>query len=212
MKKLLCLILTLALFAGSAFALASCKEKEKDIYDLASELNATKTVTFVEYKTASGDELNGEYVMEVSGSNSKFTYSYDRYRTADELIADNTNERIKTITGAVYCKDGKYSGDGVVWGSSPVATDLKFNITAENLVNATVSEDGHELVAEITPEKAEATLGVALDAEGNISLTVTSNGTYLTGVTISCTTKSGASMTIRTSYSYNALTIDFPVA
>ena len=73
-----------------------------------------------------------------------------------------------------------------------------------------LSEDGNSLTAEITPANATAVLGTDLAAEGNIAITATANGTYLTGITLSCTTKEGATVRIETSYSYNVLELVFP--
>ena len=211
MKKSLSLILVLTLCIGCVFAMAACgKEEQKSIYDLAAELAPTKTVTFVDYKAANGDELGGEYILECDGDDSIFTYTYDRYRTAEEAIADGVAEPIKTFTGAVYCKDGKYSGDGVNWGSSPVATEIKLNLVADKLTGAVISEDGKTLTATLTAENAVAVLGTDLAAEGELAITVTSNGTYLTGITVLCTTKLGAKVRISTSYSYNKLMLVFP--
>lgn len=210
MKKTLSLILVLALCLGCVFAMASCGEEERDIYDLAADINPTKTVTFVDYKAANGDELEGEYVLECDGADSIFTYTYDRYRTTEEAIADNSSEPIKTISGVVYCKDGKYSEDGVAWGSSPVATEISFNLAADKLTDAQISEDGKTLTATLTSENAKAVLGTDLSADGTLSIKVTSNGTYITGVEVSCTTALGATVLVRTSYSYNKLTLEFP--
>ena len=210
MKKSLCLILALALCLGSVVALASCSEEERDIYDLAADINPTKTTTFVSYVTASGEELEGEYVLECDGDDSIFTFTYDRYRTTAEAIEDNSSDPIKTVTGTVYCQDGKYSDDGVNWGSSPVATEISFKLEADKLTDAQISADGKTLTAALTAENAKSVLGTDLSADGNLSLTVTSNGTYITGVEVTCTTASGATVVVRTSYSYNKLTLEFP--
>ena len=213
MKKILCLILALTLCLGCVIGLASCsEEEERDIYDLAAELNPTRTTTFIEYTTSAGEKLNGEYVLEVSGEDSIFTYTYDRYRTAEEAVAENNDNPIKTVEGAVYCKDGKYSSDGVVWGSSPVATEIKFNLDKSKLTDVSISADGKTLTATLTKEQSIAILGTDLAAVDYVDLTVTSNGTYLTGVVVACTTESGAEVTVRTSYSYNKLTLEFPEA
>lgn len=210
MKRILCLILALTLCLGTALALTSCKDEGSDVFALAKELDPTKVVSFVEYTTASGDKLGGEFVMETDEGDAIFTYAYKRYRTTDEMIAEDTAERIKEITGTVYRKDGKYSEDGKTWGSSPVPSELKIDLNRDKLSNVVLSEDGNELTAEITAENIEAILGTKLEIEGNATLIATSNGTYLTGITVSCTTKSGSALVIRTSYSYNEISLVFP--
>lgn len=210
MKKILCLILTLCMCFGAVAALSSCGEEEvTDLFTYAAKLQPTRTTTFATYKIGA-DELSGTYVMEISGNNSIFTYEYDRYRTAEEAVEDNDPSPIKTISGKVYCKDGTYSDDGVIWGSSPVATEIKLKLERELLTNVVLSEDGNSLTAEITPENAKTVLGTDLNADGNIAITATANGTYLTGITVSCTTVQGAAVRIETSYSYNALELVFP--
>ena len=213
MKKGLCLILALTLCLGSVFALASCK-KEKDIYDIAAELAPTKTVTSVDYTAANGDDLSAWYTLESDGDDSIFTYEYKRYRTPEEAIEDNDTSKIKIIPGKLYCKDGKVSEDGVNWTSSPVPTTISLNLTPDKLDGAVISEDGKTLTVTLTKENAVAVIGTDLSvaADGVLSLTVKSNGTYLTEVVISCTTAEGAAVCVRTSYSYNKLTLEFPEA
>lgn len=210
MKKILCLILAAVLCLGCTVALASCKEEVTDVFTYAENLAPTRTTTFVTYKAANGDVLEGEYVLEVNGDDAIFTYTYDKYRTAEEAIEDNDSTPIKTVEGKVYRKDGKYSDDGEIWGSSPVATEIKLNLKRELLSNVNLSEDGNTLTAEIAPDKAEEVLGTTLSANGNIAITAVANGTYLTGVVLTCTTAEGATLEIRTSYSYNVLELVFP--
>jgi hypothetical protein len=214
MKKIISMILAISLVLVFGLALVSCKDKEeeKTIYDLASELNPTRVVTLAEYTDASGEKLIGEYDMQRNGGDYIFTFSYDRYRTAEEAIAEGIADPIKTVEGAVYCQGGKYSGDAVVWGASPVATEIKLNLKEEYLTSPTVSDDGRVLTASLTKENAVNALGTSLSAAGNIDIKVESNGTYLTNITVTCTTESGAALVIRTSYSYNALTLVFPDA
>ena len=210
MKRILCLILALTLCLGTALTLSSCKNEERDIFALAKELDPTKAVSFIEYTTASGDKLGGEFTLQTDGENAIFTYVYERYRTTDEMIEEDTAERIKEISGTVYRKDGKYSEDGKTWGSSPIPSELKINLDRDKLTNTVLSEDGNELTAEITAENIEAVLGTKLEIEGNATLIATANSVYLTGITVSCTTKTGSVLVIRTSYSYNEISLVFP--
>ena len=208
MKKILCLVLTFGLVLTLGLALVSCGDELPAIYTQAAELDPTRVVTMVEYKNTDGKTLVGWYDLQVEGENSIFTFKYDRYRTVKEAIAEGTSERIKTVEGTVYCKDGKYTGDGFSWSSAPVSTDIKLNLDPELLKDAVVSEDGNTLTALITPENSEAVIGTTLSAVGDISLTATSNGTFFTGIVLTCTTIEGASLTVRTSYSRNVIDLD----
>ena len=208
MKRILCLILTLALLVT---ALVSCGGDDlPDIYRLAKELNPTRVVTAVEYKDANGEKLTGLYDLQTDGVNSIFTFEYDRYLTAEEIIALGKPEKTTVESGTVYTKDGKVSYDGAVWTAPAVPTDIQLNLDPELLTNAVISEDGKTLTAEITPENSEAVIGSTLSAVGNITLTAKTNGTYFTELSLSCTTIEGATRLMRTSYSRNVIELEFP--
>lgn len=176
----------------------------------ANAADPTKITTLTEYKT-SEETLNGRYVMEIEGGNSIFTYEYQRRAKVEEMNEDGP---IKTEAGTVYAKDGKYSTDGETWESQAPAASmpLTFAMTEECLQGATISEDGRTLTLTLTgAENITRVLGasVAESAKGAVSITVTTNGTHLTGVVISYAT-SGAEVNVETSYSYNNITLEFP--
>ncbi len=208
MKKILCLVLALALALSVMGALVSCGDELPEIYKLAQELEPTRTVTSVEYIDKDGKKLEGWYDLQVEGENSVFSFKYDRYRTVEEALEENTKERIKTVEGVVYCRDGKYSGDGFTWSSAPVSTDIKLNLDPSLLIDPVISEDGRTLTATVSSENIEAVAGSTLSAVGDISLVATTNGTYFTGVVLTCTTIQGATLTVRASYSRNAVDLE----
>lgn len=213
MKKTLSVLLVLVLALGCVFALASCK-KDSEIFGLAAAANPTKTVTLVTYVNGK-DELHGDYTMEVQGNNSIFTFVYDRYRTIEDGAADYSDtdvlpERIKTIEGVIYYKDGKFSFDGDEWESeTPTASSIKFDLKPEYLTGVSVNDNDTVLEAELTPENAVKVLGVDLGANGNAKIVVCTNGVSLSKVDITYTTKDGASVTISTTYTYNDIQLDF---
>lgn len=223
MKKIICLILALVMSLACVFALAACGDepdptpdggdntnKTPAIYGIVTGSAPTKIVTHVDYVDAQEEDLSGTYTMTIEGNNSIFEYVYKRYSTIEEGVAEDCG-RIKTVEGTIYYKDGQYSFDGEEWGAeAPTASDLKFNIDPEVLTNATISEDGCTLTATLSKETALAVIGTDLSAEGDVSLVVETNGTYLTRVTIECVTASGGEMKITTSYSYNPITLVFP--
>ena len=215
MKKLICLILALTCSLGVTLAFTSCGEEEETpaIFEIAKTSAPTKIVTQVDYTDKNGQDLDGEYVMEIEGNNSIFNFEYSRYRTIEEGVSDGNTDRIKVIKGTVYFKDGKTSTDGEVWDSEAVtAVDIKLNIDPALLTDAKISEDGQTLTATIAKDKAVEVIGTDLSAADSIALEVKTNGTNLTFVTVSCTTVSGGTMVVRTSYSYNAITLEFPEA
>lgn len=222
MKKILSLLLVASLILALTLTLVSCgKDDEnqntpaadntpKNIYELFAAMQPTRTVTLVTYKIGE-DELKGIYDMQVSGKDSIFEFSYDKYRTSQEAIEDNDPSKIKTVTGTVYCKNGLYSGDGVSWGASPVATEIKLTI-AESLFSASaLSTDGKTLTAIVANDKVADVFGTELNSnEDGVTLIINTNGTYVTRLTATYVTVEGAEVRIETSYSYNALTLNFP--
>ena len=217
MKRIISLILALSCIFALATSLVSCggTTSARDIYAVARESEPTKIVTDVYYQDDNKQKLNGHYVMQIEGNNSIFEYEYNRYRTIEEGVTDGSYDRIKTVSGVVYFKDGKYSTDGEAWDSEAVtALDIKFDLKAEYLTGATVSADGTVLTATVTPENAKKVIGTDLSVgeNENVYIEVKTNGTNLTFITLTCNTAAGASLKIITSYSYNKLTLEFPEA
>ena len=216
MKKLICLILALACSLGVVVGFTSCggeKDETPAIFEIAKTSAPTKIITQVDYTDSYGQDLDGYYEMQIEGNNSIFEFEYSRYRTVEEGVAEGNTSRIKTVAGVVYFKDGKTSTDGEKWDSEAVtAVDIKFNLDPALLTDATISDDGTVLTATIAKDKVAEVLGTDLSTGGDVTLEVKTNGTYLTFVTVSCTTISGGSMVVRTSYSYNAITLEFPEA
>lgn len=226
MKKILSTLLVAVMLLSSAVALVACgggnppppvpdpdnEEIVKDIYQIISESKPTKTVTEVEYTTAGGKSLPALYTMEISGANSIFSYSYKKF--SDPAVeGQNGAAPIVDVTGKVYYKDGKFSEDGVAWGdTAPAAQPLTFNISKDMLTDPFISEDGKNLIAEISAADAALIFGTDLNASGVIILEVVTGGTYVRRVKLSYTTESGATVKIDTSYSYDAVTLEFPVA
>ena len=211
MKKTISVILALSLVLVCVFALGACKKNETAIWGLAASASPTKTVTIVEYVTADGEQLNGQYTMQVEGDDSIFDFSYERFRTVADGYNDESYDRIKSVSGTVYYKDGLFSEDGDSWETGvPTALDLRFDLKEEYLTNVSIDETDTVLTAEITPDNVAKVLGTDLSASGNVSITVETNGASLTRVYISCTTDTGATLSIRTSYTYNPITLTFP--
>lgn len=218
MKRILGLILVLALALSSVFVFAACKKDEaeptntKTIYDLVASANPTKTVTLTDYVKGE-TTYEGEFIMSVEGNNSIFEFSYERPRTVEEGVTDGTYDPIKTVEGVIYFKDGKFSEDGDKWtAEAPATTLFTFDLKAEYLTGAAITNDGKTLTAEMTAENAIKVLGTDLKPQGTVKLTVESNGVSLTKVVLEYTTVDGASVVINTSYTYNNITLVFPEA
>ncbi len=213
MKKIVCMILALALTLCLALTFTSCNGGAGSILDAVRSSSATKVVTVVNYKDAAGVTLGGNYVLMMEGEDSIFEYTYTNYRTVEEGAEESNYERIKTVEGKVYTVDGLSSTDGEKWeAGAPVTVVLKLNITEAILKDAVVSEDGSTLTAKIASEDAVEALGTDLNAAEDISITISTSGARLIGVVLSCKTANNADMRITTSYSYNPITLDIPAA
>lgn len=211
MKAFIILLLVFAILSGIGVGSYYAVYGPKDVYDIAESSKPTKITTEVSYSTMEGDSLSGFYVTKVDGNDTVFEYTYDRLYTPAESIADGTNERIKTVEGVIYYRDGVYYGDEEEWKpGTGTAMDLQFNLKKRLLKDIELNEDETVLTAKITPENAVEVLGTDLKAIDDIDIVVETNGVNLTMVTVSCDTQLG-SVTIRTSYTYNAQDL-FPEA
>lgn len=206
MKKILCLLLAVACL----FAIVSCNkgETEKSISDIIAESKPNTITTNVVYKLGD-DVLSGEYITKKDGDNSLFEFNYKRYST----VAEMNPTRIKDVVGKVYYTDGKVtSTDGDEWVSAEVNQIVDYTIRLDETKFKTfsVSEDGKTLTAAFTADNSYNVLGIALETEGDISLSVRTNGTYLYYVDIEYKTASGAEVTVNTSYDYSPVTVVIP--
>lgn len=200
MKKIICLIIALT----CVFGLISCGEEKADGFiKLVNDSAPTKITTLTSVND--GEEiLNGKYETVIDGQNSEMSYRYERYATVEEA-AENY---IKTVEGTVYYRNGLYSEDGENWvAATPDAAtkQVALNLNSKYLGSYTISNDGKTLTTTVTSEQAEKLLGVKVNAsDDQVSITVVHNGTYLSTVTVAYTTAT-ASVTIDTSYTYNAV-------
>ena len=221
MKKTVCLMLILSLALTFVLAFSSCDNDEVGTLERFTEIvkssDATRVVTIVEVVDKDGEELGGRYAIDIDGNNSISEYAFRTYRTIEDGVGDFVDggqpDRFKNIEGKAYYKDGKLSYDGDKWSSGdPVAVNLKLNLDLNLLLNPVCSEDGTTLTAKVSADKAKEVLGVEINAEGDISLTVVATASRLTSVSVSCITKNGSTMDIKTSYSYVPATLVFPGA
>ena len=209
MKKTLSLLLALLMLVSCVLAMVSCRKSA--IYELAANSAPTVIVTAVDYIDADGTQLIGDYTMSIEGDNSIFEFLYQRYRLPEDGVADDTYEMIKEKKGTIYYKDGAYSTDGDEYeAEAPTAIQLRFNLDKDYLKDVSISEDDTVLTAKISPENAKHVLGTDLKAGGDISITVKTNGVNLTMVFVECVAVNGATVSIRTSYSYNSVNLEFP--
>lgn len=195
MKRFICLLLAIVCVLG----LASCGGSE--LADFNELVKGSAPTTIKTITTVVGEEvLNGVYVTDIDGDDFDFTYSYERYATVD----DNADSYIVTVDGVVYYKDGKFSEDGENWSASAPSVDMQkidLLIDEKNFTEYTLSADGKTLVATFSADASEAVLGRKISATGDITMTVKTNGIYLTFIYISYESEVGL-VTVDTSYTY----------
>lgn len=206
MKKILCLLLALT----CVFSLFACKAEEDEMsvfVQTVAASSATKVTTLYSLTTEGGEVFNGNFTTEIDGENSVSTYKYERYATLEEAA----DSYIVEISGTVYYKDGKYSEDGENWFAEVPDTgaiSIKFDLNPENLGTYELLNSGKTLMATLTAEQAKAVLGADINASGSVSMTVKTNGKYLTSVSVTYKTVNNATVVLDTSYTYNASAAD----
>ena len=208
MKKFVIMLLVI-----SILGLTSCGLLEKvgignpegttAICDMVKQSKPTQVNTEVSYLTNSGDTLKGFYETVTDGTNVIFKYDYQRFATPAESVESGNSDRILSFSGVINFKDGVYFGDEEAWNpGTGTAFDLKFNIDPSLLSEIEVNEDGNELTAKVSAENLAAVIGTDLNAVGDASIVVTTDGVHLKAITVTCTTENGT-MSIRSSYTYN---------
>lgn len=210
MKKILCLLLALV----AVFSIVACGEEEPPVVppaasaeeqfiDTVDSSEPTKITTLYSYITEEDDALNARYVTEIKEDGYTFSYKKDRFAKIEEASKDP----IITEEGVVYYKDGQYSTDGETWFAEAPDVDamvMKFDISLDNIgENYSFNESYTELTVTTDNTGAKNILGIELDAIGEVTVKVTTNGKYLTLISVAYTTESGASVTLDTSYTYN---------
>ena len=209
MKKFVILLLVFAILSLTGCGLFGQKDGATDvgaslICEIANNSKPTKITTEVNYVTNTGDTLLGHYVTTTDGVDAIFEYDYQRFATPAESLESGNYDRIISSKGVINYKDGSYySGDEELWKpGTGTAFDLKFNMDASLLKDVVLSEDASSLDAKASAENLKALIGTDLNASGDATVSITTNGINLTGITVSCSTANG-NIVIRSSFTYN---------
>ena len=225
MKKILLLLLSLTLVFG---CLTSCGNNNGANTDAGNGANAPEkgTVDYIAYVVSNSlptrivthtnfvddsDTLSGVYTTEVDRENKKTQFSFEYDRIAIPGV-DNSEDYVKTEAGLVQFKDGMVlRSEGSDWETlGDGYLTLSLSIVQSMLATAEVSEDGCDLVATVSAQNTERVFGSAIDAKGDVTLEIDTNGTYLYSVKISYVANgTDASITVETSYEYAPIVFDF---
>ena len=210
MKKIALLLLVASLVA----AFSGCALLEKigiggnkkvaEICEIANQSAPTKVITDVSFVTNAGDSLKGTYKTTTDGTNMIFEFDTQRLATPAESLELGNSDRFISTKGIVNYKDGVFFGaEGDEWRPGSGTTfDIKYNFDEKIFADATVSEDGAELVCTVSGEELISIIGTDLNAVGDVEITLTTNGHNLNKIVIKCATANGK-FTISTSYTYN---------
>lgn len=233
MKKIICLILALA----TMFIFVSCGECEthvdenKDricdecgaavelpgdaIFAMAKDADPTMISTIV--AVTRGDvSYTSNYITSVYSAED-FVHEYTTQRPAG--LDDDTDKAYVETTAKVTYKSGVYTYselvDGaytepVVMNEAPVVEYLYVTnkINSTNVTNFTIDKSGKIMKATLTKEQCEAIFGITVNTDGDIALTITTNGVRLANVSLIYTRTDGTIITSETSYSYAPLSTD----
>ena len=205
MKKIIALLLALV----CVFALVSCGgtpevpdvPDEPDYSNLepfkaAVTASAPKTAKIeVSMETTISDEpMTGEFDISYGAENILVNYTYDQF---NEINATNPTAPDKeTVTGsATIDKNGNVT-DGSVSSTVTAAALAQYNLDGAKM---TYTVQVGVLTATVEAANTESVLGVKIDADVTLTLTVTDG--KVTSVTINYTTSEGPA-TIATTYTY----------
>ena len=217
MKKIICLLMVFACM----LTMASCDlfnrggddvatSGVENIAEIVNNSVPTRVVSHVDYMITGGKTLKGIYTTQVdrTSGKSQFDYSYDKMAQLSDM---NPGGAYVNVSGTVlYNADGtvsEESGDAWVSGGQGYLP-YSLSIAEARFASFTVSEDGKTLTAEIAPSESRRVFGVEVEATGNITLTVETDGSYLHYVTVNYATAE-ATVIVRTSYDYGAVALDF---
>ena len=223
-SKILIMLLVVVLVGGGVAAyltlgggldLGAGSASAGSLYDIANNSSATAITTSISYAPGGdnmADVFGGWYEIKRSGNNMIVDYQYNRYRTVSEGAEIGEDSRFIEEKGIIYYLDGKYYNHDdetkTPWVDLPLDAGFKFKIDKAKLTSIK-STDSNSVTAKMSKEACLEMFGLELAAEGDISLSIITNGVQLTELEISYVTTSGATVKILTTYSYNDLTLDF---
>ena len=228
MKKIICLLLALVCL----FAVVSCDDNsgdqtgeqqgdqnggqdggsDKETKSISEVIAMSKPTVVTTHIAYNGDDvLEGEFITRTDGAISVFEYNYQRLATVPEM----SDGRIKTVEGKIYYKDGQvYTTEGEAWVDvdTYVTSPFTVRIEEDKFKTYELSEDGKTLEGTIVAENSERVLGTAINADGDISIEIITNGySYLYYINVSYKAAgSGALVTINTSYDYSSVELEVP--
>ncbi len=215
-KKIICLLLLLT----CSFALFACGEEEPPVDDVPPadtslpdeeffemvSLSAPNKIVTVNTVTVSASETYvGEFTTTIMQDGSivhEYTYEEKREASLENLGKPGSKE---INEGEIVYKNGLYSYDGEESWTTEAPDEsilnVKFDLNRDYIGEYKMSKDGKTLTATVNSENAEKILGIKINAKGDVTIKVATNGTYLDAVTVTYATAK-ATVKVDTSYNY----------
>lgn len=199
MKKIIALLLALV----CVFALASCGGPETpegpDYADLEpfkaaiTASNPAAAVITIELENTIGDPLTGTFAVTYAADNTVVEYEYDQFLPIDPSSPAESDR--ETVSGtATIDKNGIVTGD--LNSTVTAATLLNYNLDGTKM---TYRAEVGVLSATISAANTESVLGVNLEADVTLTLTISEG--KIVSVTLNYQTTTGAAEIV-TTYTY----------
>lgn len=209
MKKITSLLVALTL----VFALFSCGGGSQldEFIDIFENSEPTMITTYVT-EDNKDFTLNSSQTTIIYGEDFEIKYEGEKLQIPGPGM--NEDEYKKPVSVNIFYHNGQFSVDGgETWTTAMPDTDtelVKFDLGAADIDEYEVDRTGKKLTAVLSAEQAAALLGVAVNAnEDGVSLTIEHDGANLRKINVTYTTESETTVTIVTSYTYDAVTSPF---
>lgn len=218
MKKILSLIIVLAC-ALSLFACGGGNGGNGDLTDIQAinkmysvscptKIETTST-QLIEGRTLTGTETI--IAGKIDGKDAAvYEYSYEQFAAIEDASSSpivTTQRRTEYLEGyGTRNNGGSWNAEGADF--SPKNGSIAIVLTDETVENETLSEDGKTFTCTVKAENTAAVFGEARAVAADVSVTITTNGTVVTGVVLTYNVAATAStpavaVTITTNYSYD---------
>lgn len=179
------------------------------------ENSPTKVVTLVDYML-SGVNYHGSYTSRYDGAKLQYDYKYQAPALVeDDLdLPEDSTSVVAEKSGSILYKAGRIStDDGATWqvGEPPLTTPSTFELDLSLFDTATLTgkNNVYTLKATVSGENVAKVFGNTVAASGAVSLTVVIRNGYLSGSTVTYTSAQGADTTVNSSYTYDAVALNF---
>ena len=179
-----------------------------EIFATVNSSDPTQIVSKIDY-TVGNKTFTSSYTTERDSQTGveRFEFHIKRYATIEELLPGN----VKELNGKVWKNaDGSViNSEGDAWSADDAVGFLSemLDVKKEFFKSVELSDNNKDLSAVISAENSERVFGSQINASGDITLTIDTNGTYLYQITVKYTTASGALINIVTSYDYSIIEI-----